>query len=103
MTRIAALSLALVGFLVLTDIAILELGYVGFFEAMLANAGTRLAMVDLSIVLILFTIWQWNDARERALPFWPYAVLSLTIGAAGPLAYLIHRTSREERKAPSAA
>lgn len=102
MTRIAALSLALVGFLVLTDIAILEHGYVGFFEAMLANSATRLAMLDLSIVLVLFTIWQWSDARDRALPFWPYAVLSLTIGAAGPLAYLIHRTLREERNVPAA-
>ena len=57
----------------------------------------------LSIVLVLFTIWQWSDAGERARPFWPDAVLSLTIGAAGPLAYLIHRTLREERKVPAAA
>lgn len=103
MSRIIALGIVLAGFLVMTDLAILEHGYIGFFEAMLANAATRLAMVDLSIVLVLFTLWQWSDAKDRSLPFWPYAVLTLTIGAAGPLGYLIHRTAREERAVPATA
>ena len=40
----------------------------------------------------------WGDARERGLPFWPYAVLGLFLGSVGPLAYLIHR----ERCSPCA-
>ncbi len=103
MSRIIALGLVLAAFLVMTDLAILEHGYVGFFELMFANSATRLAMLDLGIVLVLFTLWQWTDAKDRGLPFWPYAAVSLTFGAAGPLAYLIHRTLREERRVPAVA
>ena len=94
MTRIIALDVVLLGFLAMTVHAVAAHGYLGFFEAMFANPATRLAMTDLSIVLALFTIWQWSDAKDRSLPFWPYALMTAALGAAGPLAYLGHREVR---------
>lgn len=95
MRRLIALDLVLTAFLAMTAYAVWTHGYVGFFEAMAANAATQLAMLDLAIVLGLFTLWQWRDAGERSLPFFPYAAITLLFGAAGPLAYLFHRELRE--------
>jgi hypothetical protein len=69
-------------------------GYVGFFEAMLSSTAGVVVLVDLVIALSLVTFWMWSDARERALPFWPYAGLTLALGSVGPLSYLIHRELR---------
>ena len=91
MLRPALLSLVLLGFAALTVHATLVHGYLGVFEALAANAATRLAFVDLSLSLGLVLLWMWGDARERSLPFFGYALLTLAFGVAGPLAYLIHR------------
>jgi drug/metabolite transporter (DMT)-like permease len=93
----------LLGFASLTSYVLATIGFVGFFQAMQANAATVLAMLDLTIVLSLAAIWMWQDSRERNLPFWPYALLAVGLGAAGPLAYLLHRSLREGRTAPVAA
>jgi hypothetical protein len=58
---------------------------------------TRLAFVDLSLSLGLVLVWMRHDAGERALPFWPYAVITLAVGVAGPLAYPTHRELRAAR------
>jgi hypothetical protein len=89
--RIALLSLVLVVFVALEIEAIAAFGYVGVFEALASNAATRLGFLDLVIALGLVLVWIRQDAGERALPFWPYAALTLALGSAGPLAYLIHR------------
>ena len=82
----------------LTVQATLVHGYLGVFEALAANAATRLAFVDLSLSLGLVLLWMWGDAHERALPFWGYALVTLAFGVAGPLAYLLHR---ELQRAPA--
>lgn len=92
--RLALLSVLLLGFLGLTEYTLTTVGYVGFFEAMRANAATNLAMVDIVVALSLVLVWVFRDARERGLPFWPYALVTLGFGSAGPLAYLIHRELR---------
>jgi len=89
--RIALLSLVLIGFVAFEIEAIAAFGYVGVFEAMASNAATRLGFVDLVIALGLVLLWIRQDAGERALPFWPYAALTLALGSVGPLAYLVHR------------
>jgi hypothetical protein len=98
--RLALLCLVLLGFSALTVHATLEHGYLGVFQAMGANAATRLGFVDLSLSLGLVLLWMRRDAGDRALPFWSYALVTLTLGVAGPLAYLIHR---ELQGAPAAA
>jgi hypothetical protein len=39
-------------------------------------------------------LWMRSDSSERALPFWPYVLLTLALGSVGPMAYLIHRELR---------
>jgi hypothetical protein len=95
--RIALLSSVLLVFVALTIEATAAFGYLGVFEAMWSNAATRLAFVDLSLSLGLVLVWMRQDASERALPFWSYAAITLAVGVAGPLAYLIHRELRTGR------
>jgi len=85
------LALVLAGFSALTFHGVAVHGYVGFFEALGSTVAGVTAFVDLLIALTLVTLWMWSDARERVVPFWPYAVLTCLFGSVGPLGYLIHR------------
>ena len=95
------LSSVLTLFLALTGLVIYQHGYVGFFELANANSATRLLGVDLVIALGLFLVWMRVDSRERGMAFLPYLLITLTLGSAGPLLYLIRRESR--RLAPQAS
>lgn len=102
--RLAALAVVLVFFLANTANALAQQGYLGFFEAMGANAATRLAMLDLSIVLTLALIWMFRDARNAGVSVAEcvvYALVTLVFGAAGPLLYLIRREFSLRAQAPS--
>jgi MFS superfamily sulfate permease-like transporter len=94
MTRLVALALVFAGFAALNVYAVEQYGFVGFFVQLFANAATLTAAVDLTISLALIVLWMWGDAAERALPFWPYAAVTLALGSLGSLAYLIHRELR---------
>jgi hypothetical protein len=104
MTRLVALGLALAAFSALSVHAVLAHGYLGVFEAFAASPATRLGFVDLSLSLGLVLLWMWDDARERALLLELRRALTLGFGVAGPLAYLIHRSSARSaaarRRAP---
>ena len=85
------LSAVLIGFLGLTAVAIAQHGYLGFFELAMANWATRVLSADLVISLSLILWWMGRDAKRRGLSFVPFALVTLTFGAAGPLLYLIRR------------
>ena len=89
--KMVLLETVLIGFLALTGYVIWEHGYLGFFELALANTATMLLGLDLVIALTLAMVWMWNDAQERGTSAVPFAVITLTFGAAGPLLYLIFR------------
>ena len=91
------LGLVLLDFAAFTVYAVFQHGYVGFFELAMANSATQLMFFDLTIALTLFMVWMWSDARERSIGFWPYAALTLLLGSAGPLAYLIRRETAAVR------
>ena len=65
------LGLVLLDFAAFTLYAVMQHGYVGFFELAMANSATQLMFFDLCIALSLFTIWMWSDARQRSIGFWP--------------------------------
>ena len=92
--KILALDLVLTLFAALTAWAIGTHGYVGFFQTLLATPAGMQVLADIVIACTLVLIWMWDDARARALPIWPYALLTLVLGSIGPLAYLIHRELR---------
>ena len=94
MSRTALLATVLIAFTALSFHAIEVHGYVGFFDALLSSTAGVVVFVDLVISLSLVLFWMWGDTRERALPFWPYALLTFALGSVGPLAYLIHRELR---------
>ncbi len=90
-TRIIGLSVVVVAFAVLTEVALSEFGLFGFFSALNANWATRQVHADLVIGLLIASWFMWRDARELGLPWFPYFVMTLLLGSFGPLAYLIHR------------
>jgi len=97
MIRLAILALVFLDFAALNVYLLSTVGYVGFWEAILASPAAILAVVDLTIAVGLVLAWMWADSRERQLPFAPYAVVALALGSLGPLGYLIHRELRALR------
>jgi len=85
------LTVLLLDFLALTGYAVYQYGYLGFFELVTANVATITAFVDLLIALTLIIVWMIRDARARGISPVPYVLLTLALGSAGPLAYLIRR------------
>ena len=93
----------LLPFLSLTAYVLDTAGLLGFYVEMLGSASTVLSMLDLTISLSLILLWMYGDSRATRTPFAPYLAVTLAIGVAGPLMYLIHRAARTPRAAPSAA
>lgn len=89
------LALVLLFFLYQSWGVIQEHGLGGFFELMDANSATRLAMIDLTLCLLLIAIWMILDGRQRGGGMLAAAVvcvvISLVLGVAGPLIYLLLR------------
>ncbi len=79
-------------FLAQTVRVLAGIGFVGFFESANLNEATRLMFLDLVITLVLITVWMSRDAAAAGRRFWPYAALTLTLGSAGPLVYLLGKT-----------
>lgn len=92
--KLVALEIVLLGFLAFTGYAIIQYGYLGFFDQVLGSTVSMLLFTDLTICLSLAGLWMFFDARQRDLPVAPYLVVGLALGAAGPLMYLIHREMR---------
>lgn len=93
------LGILLFDFLTLCAYAVYQYGYVGFFELVTANAATMAAFVDLAIALTLIVVWMVRDARARGISPLPYVLLTLALGSAGPLAYLIRREGTRQAHA----
>ena len=89
------LSIPLIDFLGLTAYAVSQYGYLGFFDAVMANSATTTAVVDLLIALSLVVVWMWRDARERGVSPLFYLILTVTLGSVGPLLYLVQRAGSE--------
>ena len=85
------IALTLIAFLAIDAEAIYAYGYLGFFRTMLATGAGVAALVDLVVALGLICLWMSEDARSRGINALPYVLLTLALGSAGPLAYLIRR------------
>lgn len=96
-------TLVLAVFAVDTVLVVAEHGYLGFYEKALANTATQLMGFDLVIALTLCFCWMAADARKLQRSVWPFALLTLIFGAAGPLAYLATRSEEAATSKRSAA
>jgi len=87
-----ALGVVLTAFLAQTGLVLTGPGFVGFFESATLNDATRLMFFELIIALVLASIWMHRDAVATGRRFWPFALVTLVLGSAGPLTYLLIRT-----------
>jgi len=78
-----------------------QTGLVGFYEQLLSNTAGWQVFADIAIALVLVLVWMWRDAADNARRFWPYALLTLTLGSIGPLLYLVlaPATARSQQRA----
>jgi hypothetical protein len=101
-----ALWIVMADFVALTAYAVFTSSYIAFVPVMWEFASSSVwgiqILCDFFIALTIALGWGIRDARERGLAVWPFVVLTLTLGAIGPLAYLIHR-ERAQRTSHSAA
>ncbi|RZI92274.1 MAG: DUF2834 domain-containing protein [Rubrivivax sp.] len=67
------------------------LGYVGLWEACMANIGTWQLLLDFIIMSGLALGYMARDARRTGRKLWPYALITLAAGSFGPLLYLLLR------------
>jgi hypothetical protein len=89
MTAIRALIWVVFALFMALSIEVLwQFGAAGFLAAVFANGATTLAFIDLAIALTLAILVVARDAARTGRRAWPYVLLTLTFGSAGPLLYL---------------
>lgn len=94
------LAVVLVDFLALTGWALARHGVIGWVGDLVSTPVGILAAVDLLIALSFAVGWMWTDARRAGRNPWPYIVLTLCTGSAGPLLYLLLREQPRTERAP---
>ena len=99
--RLFSVFAVFAAFSIYTAIVVMNHGYTGFLELALTGGWGAQVFIDLCIALILFTLWMVPDARKLGIPAWPYFLAILTTGSVGALAYLVHRTAKEQSLNPS--
>ena len=82
-----------IAFAVLTAFSIIDFGVVGIFAEATQNTATLQIFVDLILCALFIIVWLRHDTRRtgRSFPLW--AIITLAIGAFGPLLYLLTRKS----------
>ena len=98
--RLFSVIAVFAAFTIYTTMVVLDYGYTGFLELAMTGGWAAQVFIDLCIALALFALWMIPDARERGIPAWPYFLAILTTGSVGALAYLVHRTAKEQSPAP---
>ncbi len=64
-----------------------ERGFVEAFTLPLQGGWSGQEFLDLCIALFVAGTWMRRDAREKKLPFWPFALACLPLGSVSLLAY----------------
>ena len=82
-----------IAFAVLTAFSIIDFGVLGIFAEATQNTATLQIFVDLILCALFIIVWLRDDTRRtgRSFPLW--AIITLAIGAFGPLLYLLTRKS----------
>jgi len=84
-----ALSLVLIAFGAFSTYAVMQVGYLGIFQAGTASIGALQILIDLVIMSTVAMGFIWRDTQRSGRSFWPFAALTLAAGSFGPLLYLL--------------
>lgn len=76
-----------------------EHGFVAAFEVALRGGWNTQEFLDLGISLFVASTWMRRDAREKKLPFWPFAIACLPLGSVSLLAYATWSAWASQRRA----
>jgi hypothetical protein len=95
--RLTLLCATLIVFTIYSLSVVASDGYTGFLVVASNEPWGGQMLVDLVIALVLFLLWMHGDSRKHGIPELPYVLLTITTGSIGALAYLIHRTAKEEK------
>jgi hypothetical protein len=79
-----------------------QTGLIGFYEQLLGTPAGWQVFADIVIALVLVLAWMWRNAADSGRRFWPYAILTLTLGSIGPLLYLLLMPSAAHAQAHQA-
>jgi hypothetical protein len=85
------LAITTVLFALLTGLTLWHHGYTGVLIHQFQNVAGIQVFTDLSIALGLISIWMWRDAKATGRTIWPWLLITLVLGAFGPLLYLLTR------------
>jgi hypothetical protein len=96
--RLFALVSLFVAFTSYTLFVMAGHGYDGFLTLAGREPWALQLLLDLLLMLGLFSAWLVPDAKEHGLPAWPYVILSMTMGSMGALIYLLHREIVRRRR-----
>jgi hypothetical protein len=102
--RLAAVVFVFIVFSAYTLFVMAGHGVTGFLSLAAREPWALQVFIDLLVMLALFSLWIFRDAKERKLPGWPYMILTMVGGSMGALAYLVHREFaawRSARNPPS--
>jgi hypothetical protein len=88
---------------VVSDIAMWKVGYIGLFQAGVANWGSAQIFSDLCVSLVLMSAVIVPDARKHGLNPWPWVLAMLPLGSFASLGYLGWRTWQLGARAPAVA
>ena len=97
--RFIALAAVLAVHSVLSAYALRDFGYVGLWRLPFRDSGTIQLFADLTVAMLLVTVWMVRDARTSRVPIARYLVLTVAAGSFGPLLYLLHREWRRPKVA----
>jgi len=89
--RITLLLATLLAFGTFTATVLLDVGYVGIFDAAFASGTTTQVLLDLVLVCGLASLWLIGDARKRGVRAWPWLLAIGVGGSLGLLSYLVAR------------
>jgi len=92
--RLLTLIAVIIGFGVLSAVALMDVGYFGIIEPHFKSWGAAQVFCDLVIIALLACFWIARDAPAHGLPAWPFIALTLAAGSFGPLTYLVIREWR---------
>lgn len=76
---------------VITVLSLWETSYLAIFQQAMANWTSGQVLSDLTVSLIIISVWMLSDARKRGVAGWPFVLLMLPLGSFAPLFYLVRR------------